>query len=79
MIVVKAAKVPDGAEFRRNGKVVQRACDVANGIASRDRRGEHRVYQRGQAHAVDQHGPCNFVTVSKPEGCHDYGNGFGVL
>jgi hypothetical protein len=60
-------------------KVMQRACDVVNGIALPDRCGEHRVYQRGQAHAADQHGSCSFVAVSKPEGGHDDRNSVGVL
>src|SRR3954462_3874109 len=79
MTFVDVAKKPDGAGFRRNGEVVERACDVVNGIASPDWCGEHRLYQRGQAHAADQHGSCHFVAMSKPERGHDCSNSVGVL
>ena len=79
MTFVNVVKVPDRTEFRPNGEVVQRACDVVNGIASPHRCGEHRLYQRGQAHAADQHGSCSFVAVRKPEGGHDDGNSVGIL
>jgi hypothetical protein len=79
MTFVNVAKVPDGAGFRRDGEVVQGRRDVSNGIASLNRGGEHRLDQRGQAHAADQHGSCRFVAVSKPQRSHDCRNSVGVL
>src|SRR3954452_21957227 len=78
MTFIYIAKVPDRA-FRRDGEVVQGTPDVSNGIASLNRCGEHRLYQRGQAHAADQHGSCRFVAVSEPERGHDCRNSVGVL